>query len=207
MGASALLTILIALAASVALAQRPPYQPAAKPNQPAANAALVPGVPPRQVYVDQKCRLLPDPGSLAPGRKVRPKKDSEVCHLEGVFDTKHREDQVVGNEQLRSIVEVYEQQYVLQNVTPQTEVFVIEQPAVKGWTIEGDPPPFRVAGGTAYYRAWVQPGEVVRLHVGIRRVTPLKTKVFHASGPAHAASAAPRPLAATVTPGGSPGTQ
>ena len=202
---SALLPILIALAASTASAQRPPYQPAAKPTQPAANAAPVSNVAPRQVYVDQRCRLLPDPGSLAPGKKAKLKKDPEVCHLEAVFDTKHGEDQVVGNELKRSIVEVYEQQYVLQNVTAQTEVFIIEQPAVREWTIEGDPPPFQVAGSTAFFRAWVQPGEVVRLHVGMRHATALKPKVLPASRPAHPAPSTAPTSPAAVAPAGAPG--
>jgi hypothetical protein len=163
-----------------ALAQRPAYQPSPSPAP--ATAAPVrtssPAPAPVEVHVDQRCRILPSSPALPNGKKARPTTDWNTCHLEGVFDTQHEVQTVVGTELQRSDVEICEQQYVLGNQSAQPEVFIIGQPALKGWTIEGDPPPFQVADGMEYYRAWVQPGETVRLHVGMRKVTPRKPKAL-----------------------------
>ncbi|HTV14712.1 MAG TPA: hypothetical protein VME68_08350 [Acidobacteriaceae bacterium] len=170
---------LLALFSLAASAQRPPYQ--SPPRPPQAAPPPSPAPTPIEIHVDQRCRILPTTPALPSGKKARPSFDWTVCHLENVFDTHHRVQTVVGSELQRSDVEIFEQQYVLGNPTQQPEVFIIEQPAVKGWTIEGDPPPFRVVAGKEYYRAWVQPGEAVRLHVGMRQVTPLKAKALRAS--------------------------
>jgi hypothetical protein len=175
-----------------AAGQRPPYKPAAQasPPQAAAVPVSVVAAPAREVHVDERCRILPDPATLPSGKKARPWSDPSVCHLTNVFDTAHRVQTVVGSELQRSDVEIFEQQYVLGNQSQQPALFIIEQPALKGWTIEGDPPPFRVAEGKEYYRAWVQPGEAVQLHVGMRKVTPLKPKAVKVT-PARAVPAEP----------------
>jgi hypothetical protein len=170
----------------VATAQRPPYQPAPGSASAAqaspATTAPVQATP--EIHVDQRCRILPNSAPLPSGKKAKPWTDPSVCHLTNVFDTEHRVQTVVGSELQRSDVEIFEQQYVLGNQSAQPELFIIEQPALKGWTIEGDPPPFRVADGQSYYRAWVQPGETVQLHVGMRKGTPLKPKALKVSAPA-----------------------
>jgi hypothetical protein len=184
----------------VTMAQRPAYQPAARQLQPAAEVSpATPSPAPAsvEIHVDQRCRILPTSPALLSGKRAKPWSNPNVCHLENVFDTEHRVQTVVGSELRRSDVEILEQQYVLGNQGQQPEIFIVEQPALKGWTIEGDPPPFRVAGGTEYYRAWVLPGETVRLHVGMRKVTPLKPKTLKASAPPPALAATPK---ATNTP-------
>jgi hypothetical protein len=173
----------LAVGCGVATAQRPPYQPAPGSawagQASSATSAPVPAV--AEIHVDQRCRILPNSATLPSGKKAKPWNDSSVCHLTNVFDTEHRVQTVVGSELQRSDVEVFEQQYVLGNQSTEPELFIIEQPALKGWTIEGDPPPFRVVDGKEYYRAWVQPGESVQLHVGMRKVTPLKPKALKIS--------------------------
>jgi hypothetical protein len=184
----------LGVCSGAAMAQRPAYQPAPGMTQTATNsppATAVPGAAPTEIHVDQRCRVLPDAPTLPSGKKARPRSDWSVCHLESVFDTNHRVQTVVGSELQRSDVEIFEQQYVLGNQSEQPEVFIIEQSALKGWTIEGDPPPFRVAAGKEYYRAWVQPGETVQLHIGMRKVTPLKPKALKVSAPQPVPAATP----------------
>lgn len=161
-------------------AQRAPYPSAVAAKPAPAPTAAAPAPPPQEVRVDQECRILPD--APAGGKKPHPVKDLRVCHLEAVYDTEHVEQMVVGTELQRSNVEVFEQQYVLHNVTLQPELFVVQQPMGKGWTIESDPPPVRVAGKTAYFQAWVQPGKTVKLHVGMRHPRPMKPKVLKVKG-------------------------
>jgi hypothetical protein len=190
----------LGLSAGTGLAQRPPYQPAtraAQTNQ-ASPASAAPAPPVAEIHVDERCRILPKSGILPSGKKAKPWTDASVCRLENVFDTEHRVQTVVGSQLERSDVEIYEQQYVLGNPSGQPEVFIIEQPAAKGWTIEGDPPPFRVVGGESFYRAWVQPGETVRLHVGMRKVTPLKPKALKVAMQTAAPPPNPPPLAGSI---------
>jgi hypothetical protein len=179
------LTVCLGICARAGMAQRPAYQPVARSTPAAvpATAATAASAQATEIHVDQRCRILPGSAATRPGKKARPRTDWNICHLENVFDTNREVQTVVGSELQRSDVEIFEQQYVLGNQTEQPEVFIVEQPALKGWTIEGDPPPFRVAGGQSYYRAWVQPGETVQLHVGMRKVTPLKPKALQAVAP------------------------
>lgn len=163
-----------------AMGQRPAYQPAGRPAGAGSGVTATSAMGATEIHVDQRCRILPGAAAGVSGKRAKPWSDWNTCHLEQVFDTKHRVQTVVGTELRRSWVEIFEQQYVLGNQSQQPDVFIIEQPALKGWTIEGDPPPFRVAGGKEYYRAWVQPGETVRLHVGMRRETAEKPKMLGA---------------------------
>jgi hypothetical protein len=182
-----------------AAAQRPPYKPASQNGEiPAVEPANVVAVTSREVHVDERCRILPGVARLPSGKKTKLWSDPTICHLENVFDTDHTVQTVVGTELQRSDVEIYEQQYVLGNPSQQPELFIIQQPARKGLTIEGDPPPFRVASGKEYYRAWVQPGETVQLHVGMRKVTPLKAKALKVSGKAQPPAPAGPPPASVL---------
>jgi hypothetical protein len=131
----------------------------------------------REIHVDQFCRILPDQAQSAGAvAKLRPKKDSVICHLETVLQSSHAEERLVGNELERSVVHIEEQEYVLQNVTDYQVVFVVEQPLRKGWFVDSDPPPQEVAGSTAIFRVNAVPGEIVRLHVGVRHEIPKKAK-------------------------------
>jgi hypothetical protein len=174
-----ILTVLWVMGLGEGILQRAPYQPPAPQPNPAAGASqttkAAPPVPAMRIFVDQKCRLLPDPATVTPGKKPRLQRDATICHLENILDSEHGQEKVVGNELHREDIEVYEQEYVLQDVYPTQVLFVVEQAVAKGWTLDSDPPPVKVVGTTAFFEAWAQPGEVVHLHVGMRLGTPLKT--------------------------------
>ena len=130
------------------------------------------------IYVDQRCALLPDPAAPAT-EKNKPRWDPAICHLETINHSTHREEAVVGVEMLRRNVEVNEQEYVLQNVTMKPVAFVVKQPVPKGWRVDSDPQPTEMEGTTAVFRVHAEPGEIVRLHVGVRHTTELKPKTIH----------------------------
>jgi hypothetical protein len=127
------------------------------------------------IHVDQRCALLPDP---AEGER-KPRWDPAICHLETINHSSHREETVVGNEVERRDVEVREQEYVLQNVTLKEVAFLVEQPVAKGWMVDSDPQPVEMQGTTAVFRVYAEPGEIVRLHVGVRRSKQLPSKTMH----------------------------
>jgi len=183
----------LAAGATMAAAQRPAYQPANPAAAKQGSGGTAAPAPVKAIYVDQECRLMPDPATLKPGEKIRRHRDATICHLEAVFDTHHRQETAVGNELERADVEVYEQQYVLQNIYTEPVAFMVEQPVDRGWTLESDPPPIRVVRNMATFRAMAQPGEIVRLHVGMRYTQALKPKVLKsgARGPAAPAPQGP----------------
>jgi hypothetical protein len=97
-------------------APRPPYIP---PPEVDVSSEV------REIHVDQFCRILPDQAqSAGAGAKLRPRKDSVICHLETVLQSSHAEERLVGNELERSVVHIEEQEYLLQNVTGYPVVFV-----------------------------------------------------------------------------------
>src|SRR5579863_5634861 len=115
----------LAIPESIAAAQdhphRPPYDGSAAPDIA------------QQIHVDAKCRILSDPKPPFPAHKPAPFRDPNVCHIEGVLGSEHREEQVNGNQLQRSMVRVSEQTYVLQNITGDHVVFVLEFPVPAGW--------------------------------------------------------------------------
>lgn len=131
---------------------------------------------PQQIRVDQDCHLLPDPAHLVIGKKARPIKDPILCHLENIEASNHVEEKVTENEVLRNRVEIAEHEFVLQNVNPEPVLFLVEQLVPQGWVVDSDPQPSKIVGSTAVFRAFAQPGEIVHMHVGLRRTTPMKTK-------------------------------
>jgi len=156
---------------AVSLAQQPPQAP----SRPAYDNSAAPDVA-MEIHIDGDCRIVPDPALPVGAGKTKPFHDNSICYLEGQHDSEHGEERIQGNQLLRSYVRVSEQTFVLQNITDQHIVFIVELPVPKGWSVDSDPQPNRYAGSTAIFPVHAQPGETVRLHVGIRQTTPLKPR-------------------------------
>jgi hypothetical protein len=139
-------------------------RPAYDPNRHDIAGALL-----REVQVDQRCRILPNAEYQYVGKKkARPVKDATVCHLESVLDSSHAEKRLVAGQVQRSQVQIAEQEYVLQNVTDQPLTFVVEQTVPRDWQVDSDPRPVSMEGSTAIFKVNAEPGQIVRLHVGVR---------------------------------------
>jgi hypothetical protein len=153
------------------LAQQPPqaHSRPAYDNSAAPDVAL-------EIHIDGDCRIVPNPALRVGAGKTKPFHDSSICYLEGPHHSEHGKGRVQGSQLLRSYVRVSEQTFVLQNITDQHTVFIVERPVPKGWTVDSDPQPNRYNGSTAIFPVHAQPGETVRLHVGIRQTTPLKPR-------------------------------
>lgn len=119
----------------------------------------------KEVHVDQSCHVLQDQIHGVTGLNLRT--DGAICHLESVHTSQHVEESA-ANGMKRRLVTVSEQEYLLQNVTAEPVVFVVEQAVAKDWQIDSDPPPAEMMGSKALFRVEAQPGQIVRLHVGQR---------------------------------------
>lgn len=147
------------------------------PKRPAYDGSDQPDVA-RQIFVDGDCRILPNSTVLLPGKKSRPFRDSTICSIESATESEHMEEQISGSQLLRFRVRVIEETFVLQNISSDHIVFVVERPVPPGWTVDSDPRPNRYAGTSAVFPVHAQPGEIVRLHVGIRSSKPMKPKTI-----------------------------
>ena len=156
-------------AASKPVAPKPASQSKVKPV-----ITRLPDSALKEIHVDELCRLLPYDNHQDPGKK-QPllRSDSVTCHLEGILASGHLEETVTGNQLRRNWMNVVEQTYVLQNVTTDPNTFVAEQFVPQGWVVDSDPQPTEIAGTTASFRVYAQPGEIVRLHLGLRLTSPL----------------------------------
>jgi hypothetical protein len=135
-----------------------------------------------EIHVDDACHLLPSPELLKDGKKhPHLRKDPVICHLEVVLNSEHVEETLLGNELRRNKVQVSEQTYVLQNITTLPVSFVVEHFVPDGWVVDSDPQPKEIEKSIAVFQVHAQPGEIVRLHVGIRKTTPLKSKTLKQS--------------------------
>jgi len=170
----------------VASAQRPAYDPKAPTGV---------DLPPQTIVVDGDCKVLQNPGAPA---EVKPrwKKDEILCHLETVLNSDHPEERISGGMAQKSWVHVAEQTYVMQNVADGPVVFEVRNYVPQGWQVDSDPQPVETVpltgkkgGWAAIFRVNAQPGEIVRLHTGMRhtevgKAKPVKVAVPGLSAPA-----------------------
>jgi hypothetical protein len=129
-----------------------------------------------EIHLDQDCRILPDPAHASPGKKPKPYTDPAVCHLINVFESQHVEERIQGDQLLRWRVDIHEHEFVLQDISDAPVTFVVEQDIPKNWIVDSDPQPKQMIGQMAYFPVIVQSGQIVHLHVGMRRETPMRTK-------------------------------
>ena len=121
----------------------------------------------QQVYVDDHCRVL------APDAELESNPD--VCRLDGrgVLRSSHVAAREVDGVVLHAKVDVVEQTYLLQNIHSEPVVFVVAEEVPDGWHIDSDPQPQALKGNFAIFRVSAQPGQIVRLHVGMAHETPM----------------------------------
>jgi hypothetical protein len=128
----------------------------------------------KEIHVDQGCHILQDQVSGGKGiAGLSLRTDPVVCHLESVNTSNHIEETIRDGVTQRNAVTISEQEYLLQNVTAQPVIFVIEHLVPKGWQVDSDPQPTEMSGSTAVFRVNAEPSQIVRLHVGERHATPI----------------------------------
>lgn len=156
-GLTAMPLILVALAAQSSAAQA-----VQTPQEPVS------------IVVDQGCRILPESDPAVLGDHNDPFRNPVVCHLESVLASRHVEERISSGD--RNLVRIREHEFILQNVTDSPAVFVVRQAVPEGWTVDSDPQPTTVDGETAVFRVNAEPGQIVRLHVGLRNAIPLENQ-------------------------------
>jgi hypothetical protein len=120
-----------------------------------------------EIHINQRCKPLSADG-LAVGGTPAMLSAKAFCRLESVKTTQHRETEVVNGNPHRVLATVQEQDYLLHNVTDEPVVFVIEHRVPHGWQVDSEPAPTSVSNSTAIFQAIAQPGQTVRLHVGLK---------------------------------------
>jgi hypothetical protein len=122
----------------------------------------------QQVKVDDRCQALsPDTGEM--------KNDPDICHFDGrgVVLSSHVATREVDGIRQHTRVDVEEKTFLLQDIHADPVVFVVSQKVPDGWRIDSDPQPKSTDGDTAIFRVIAQPGQIVRLHVGMSHETPM----------------------------------
>jgi len=145
-----------------------------KPNAVPPPWEIAPAPSPKPVeviYLNRDCALLPDPSRYVPGTEWQLEVHPELCHLETVLNSRHDEETVVGDERKRCRIDIREHEYVLQNESEAPVLFVVAHAVPKKWTVDSDPQPVTYVGPIAVFKVNAAPGEVVRLHVGMRHVS------------------------------------
>ncbi|MGC2635693.1 MAG: hypothetical protein WA294_00840 [Acidobacteriaceae bacterium] len=122
----------------------------------------------RQVYVDDHCQVLASGSSQFQA-------DADVCHFDGagMQRSSHIAAKEVDGIPQHTLVNVAEQTYMLQDIESAPVVFVVAQQVPEGWHVDSDPQPVQVKNNVAIFRVTAQPGQIVRLHVGVAHETPI----------------------------------
>ncbi len=143
-------------------------------QQSVPNVSVIDAPPPAfelsEVHIDHDCRVLTQGKSTAANPNPNPhyRYNNVVCHFESKLHSGHTEQIVKNGVPKYVYVSIIEREYLLQNVTGKPVTFVIDQNLPKGWRIDSDPQPTEVTASTATFRVLAQPGQTVRLHVGMR---------------------------------------
>jgi hypothetical protein len=127
-------------------------------------------VAPLSIVVDKSCLIQPESDGLILGDHSQPFRDDAICHLESVLSS-HHDEEVIADDGQRShfLVRVAEQEYVVQNPTDKPAVFTIRHDVPENWAVDSDPSPTSMDGSTAVFLINAEPGQRVRLHVGMHR--------------------------------------
>jgi hypothetical protein len=121
------------------------------------------------IVVDTACRIQPESDPLVLGDHSDAFRDDAICHLESVLSSQHIEEKITERERTRFLVRVAEQEYVVQNPTDKPTVLIVRHHVPENWTVDSDPQPNGMDGSTALFRLNAEPGQRVRLHVGMHR--------------------------------------
>jgi hypothetical protein len=124
---------------------------------------------PLSIVVDKSCRIEPESDPLIVGDHVDAFRDDAICHLESVLSSQHIEEKITDGERFRFSVKVAEQEYVVQNPADKPTVFIVRHDVPESWIVDSDPQPSSMDGSTAVFRLNAEPGQRVRLHVGMHR--------------------------------------
>jgi hypothetical protein len=121
------------------------------------------------IVVDKSCLIQPESDPLVLGGHIDPFHDDAICHRESVLSSHHIEEKITDGEHSHFFVRVAEQEYVVQNPTDTSVVFIVRHDVPKNWTVDSDPQPSSMDGSVAVFRVNAEPGQRVRLHVGMHR--------------------------------------
>lgn len=121
------------------------------------------------IIVDKSCLIQPESDPLVLGNHIDAFRDDAICHLESVLSSHHIEEKITDSERSRFFVRVAEQEYVVQNPTDKPTVFIVRHHVPENWTVDSDPLPSSMDGSTALFLVNAEPGQRVRLHVGMHR--------------------------------------
>jgi hypothetical protein len=121
------------------------------------------------IVVDKSCLIQPESDPLILGDHTEAFRDDAICHLESVLSSHHTEEKITAGERSQIFVRVAEQEYVVQNPTDQPAQFTIRHQVPENWVVDSDPQPSSMDGATAVFRVSAEPGQRVRVHVGMHR--------------------------------------
>jgi hypothetical protein len=125
------------------------------------------------IVVDKSCQIERESDPLVLGDHVDAFRDDATCHLESVLSSQHIEEKIMNGQRSRFNVRVAEQEYVVQNPTDKPAVFIVRHEVPKDWIVDSDPQPCCMDGSTAVFRLNAEPGQRVRLHVGMHQSYPI----------------------------------
>ena len=126
------------------------------------------------IVVDKSCMILPESDPSVLGDHNDAFKDEAICHLESVLSSHHVEEKIRDGETSHFLVRVAEQEYVVQSPTDKPVVFTVRHDVPEHWAVDSYPPPSRMDGSTALFQLNAEPGQRVRLHVGMHRTFSIK---------------------------------
>jgi hypothetical protein len=128
------------------------------------------------IVVDKSCKVQLESDALILGDHNDAFRDEAICHLESVLSSRHIEMKITDGERSRFLVRVAEQEYVVQNPTDKPALFIVRHTVPQNWAVDSDPRPSSMDGPTAVFRLNAEPGQRVRLHVGMHRTYDINPK-------------------------------
>lgn len=125
------------------------------------------------IIVDKSCLIQPESDPSVLGNHYDAFRDDAICHLESVLSSHHIEEKITDGERARFFVHVKEQEYLLLNPTDKAALFTVRHDVPENWIVDSDPQPSSIESSTAVFRVYAEPGQRVRLHVGMHMSYPI----------------------------------
>jgi hypothetical protein len=125
---------------------------------------------PGEIFVDQQCRVfIPEPS--APGVPDAPphfRPNRYMCHIESPHESTRWVEDIENGVVKHKVIRIVEKMYILSAPPDSPVTFYVEQPMPKGGEVDSVPQPITYQNSVAIFQVQADPGQTVRLHVGIR---------------------------------------
>lgn len=121
-----------------------------------------------KIYVNENCEIFPNlTFPLLKTKLPLGVWNDDICRLRVIPPAPAPQSGSAGEPE-RSHGDLRDEEYILQNITWQPQIFAVLKVIPEGWQLDGEPKPAEIEADVAVFEIHAGPGQTVRLRVRMR---------------------------------------